>query len=251
MNKTEAIKDFLTKQNNASPVAKYYNKDMEVKLDVIVGKLVRAGIGNHVFSNDKETWESYRIPWNAKDNPTYTDSLQTFSLNNYTQAIGMTGWNWSEQRSCWVGFDFDSIINHKGGLSNEELNIIFNSLLDIPWVTIYTSTSGLGYHIYVFIENSPVITNSTDHAAFARAILSKLDDLCPFKLTEKVDICGGNLWVWKRGRDTGFALLKSGVKLDGNKIYNWADFLVVPEPGKLFGLQGGRHCLGAIRRKWE
>lgn len=227
MNKTEAIKEFLNQQDNASPVAKLYTADMEVQVNVKPGKLIQktntVGRRFQTFINEQgETWKPFRIPWNAKENPTYTDSAVTFNLSTYAQAIGMTGWNWAEERSKWVGFDFDSITNHAKGLSNEELNQIYNRLTDIEWVTIYSSTSGAGYHIYVFLDNSPHIQNHTDHAAMARAILSKLSGICSFALNDKVDICGGILWVWK-DQAKGFNLLKQGSKLDARTVYDWQD----------------------------
>lgn len=226
MNKTDAIQQFLLNQENASPVAKFYSGDMEVQVNVIPGKVVQAtGIGkkNQIFTDGNETWKPFRIPWRANDQPIYTDGPQHFDLNKYAQAIGMSGWDWASQKSIWVGFDFDSMINHSKGLSNEELEKIFAKLCEIDWVTIYTSTSGLGYHIYIFIDNSPTIANHTDHAAFARSILSKLSGLCSFDLSDKVDVCGGILWVWKRNAETGFKLIKDGSKLDASKIYDWTD----------------------------
>ena len=226
MNKTDAIKQFLESQENASPVARLYTCDMEVQVNVKLGKPVKnqSNIGKRfqVYTDGENTWKPFRIPWGSKNEPTYEDGPLTYSLELYAQAIGMTGWNWADQKSQWVGFDFDSIVNHTKGLTQDELKTIYNRLLAVDWVTIYSSTSGLGYHIYVFIENSPVIKNHTDHAALSRAVLSKLSGLCSFELTEKVDVCGGILWVWKDTAN-GFNLLKHGTPLDANTIYDWQD----------------------------
>jgi hypothetical protein len=225
MNKTEAIKQFLSEQPNASEIAQRYNSDLEVQVNVSTdGKPVTqeaSGKRFQAYTDGEETWKPFRIPWNARAEPSYEDSPLKYSTDRFA-AIGMTGWNWAEERSEWVGYDFDSIINHAKGLSNEELKRIYNLLEELPFTTIYTSTSGSGYHVYVDITNSPKIRNHTDHAAFSRAILSKISGLCGFEITSKVDVCGGILWVWKIGAK-GFKLLKKGNSLDGQTIIDWTD----------------------------
>jgi hypothetical protein len=231
LTKTEAIKEFLGKQTNASPIADVYKYELEVQVNVrkgsgeIVTGTTNVGKKWRGFQDKDtgETWKHFRIPWGANSEPKFTDSPLNFSLERYAEAIGFTGWNWVGRCSEWVGFDFDSIINHKEGLTDDELREIFNRIRAIPYVTIYTSTSNLGYHIYINIHNSHSINTHTQHAAYARAILSKLSGLCGFSLTDKVDVCGGILWVWK---DTacGFKLLKEATEtLDGHTIIDWEE----------------------------
>lgn len=227
MLKTEAVKNFLQEQDNASLIAGRYHHDLEVQVNVItegqpVSHSTEAGKRFQAYTDGKETWKPFRIPWNASGEPRYEDNNLSYSEDKFA-AIGMTGWNWIEERSEWVGFDFDSMVNHAKGLSHEELNRIYSALESLPFVSIYTSTSGTGYHIYVDIDNSPRIRNHTDHAAFARAVLSKLSGLVGFEITEKVDVCGGILWVWKK-EAIGFKLLKDArEKLNGQQIYDWED----------------------------
>jgi hypothetical protein len=224
MKKTEAVKEFLAAQENASDVAQLYCHNMEVQVNVkpspkIVTKLSSAGKRFQAYTDGEETWKHFRIPWNAKANPTYSDGNLTFSTKHF-QAIGMTGWNWAEKKAEWVGFDFDSIASHQKGLTDEQLKEIFERVKSIDWVSVYTSTSGRGYHLYVFIQNSPELATHTDHAAFARAILSKLSGLCGFPLSERVDVAGGILWVWKE-EAKGFKQLREGKPLDGSTILDW------------------------------
>jgi hypothetical protein len=92
-------------------------------------------------------------------------------------------------------------------------------------VTVYTSTSGRGYHVYVYLKNSPLVSTHTHHAALARSVLSKLAALTGFNISEKVDVCGGNMWIWKRGC-TGFQVLKEHREaLDCKELCDWEEHL--------------------------
>ncbi len=143
----------------------------------------------------------------------------------------MTGWDWKNRLSLWVAYDFDAIVGHsdkhKKKLTHEELQAVQKAAWDIPWVTIRKSTSGSGLHLYVFLE--PVATaNHTEHAAIARAILGKMAAITGFDFQSRIDVCGGNMWVWHRkmvGTD-GLEILKQGEKLKDVPI-NWRDHLSV------------------------
>ena len=176
----------------------------------------------------RETWKSFRIPYQSKvaHAATYEDRELKFSTDHF-EAIGLSGWNWREKKSEWVGFDFDSVANHSQGLSNEELNGIRQAIGDIDWVTTRKSTSGKGLHFYVYL-NPAVTTNShSEHAALARSILGILSARIGKKLDAKVDTCGGILWVWHRRQSPdGFTILKDGQPLSDVPI-NWKDHLEV------------------------
>jgi hypothetical protein len=57
-----------------------------------------------------------------------------FDLEAYAQGVGMTGWNWYDQQSLWVAFDFDSIATHKGSGLTEQDKLWLHPH-DGPWDT--------------------------------------------------------------------------------------------------------------------
>lgn len=238
MKRSEAIKNLLQVTTH-SDLAAMYHDGMEVQVNVARcgGERVDheyKGREYHAWTDSFQEWKSFRIPLNANSDPVDTDHEMSFDLGKYAESIGMTGWNWKEKKSCWVGFDFDSIAGHSEKhikkLEASELEMIRNTIRDIPWVTLRSSTGGSGLHLYVFIENSPVINNHTEHAALARAILGKLAALTGFDFSSKVDVCGGNLWVMHtktgplRPDMPGLRLIKQGVPLTEMPI-NWRDHM--------------------------
>ena len=201
MLKTEAIQKFL--QSQPYPWCKLYTPDMEVQVNVHKsnGEPISGVFNGHKwngFSDGITTWKHFRIPWKAKDNPEYTDSEIKYDISKYAEAIGMTGWDWKNKQSRWVGFDFDSLIGHRQGLTSDELKSIERRIGSLPFVTIVTSTSGNGLHIYVSIQSKQEIRTHTEHAAVARSILAKISGLTGLELEAKVDTLGGNMWVWHR-----------------------------------------------------
>jgi hypothetical protein len=203
--KTQAIKAFLTKF--APPdLAELYSYNMEVQVTVARdnGERVEGEYKGRVYqayTNGLETWKPIRIPRNANTVPEYEDTPMGYDLAAHAEGIGMTGWDWVAKESRWVAFDFDAITGHSEKhskkLTEAQLDEIRQALHNVPCVTIRRSTGGKGLHLYVFLE--PVATaNHNEHAAVARAVLSHLSGLTGFDLPSKVDICGGNMWVWHR-----------------------------------------------------
>jgi hypothetical protein len=245
MTKTEAIRDFLLNRaaalGNVNEVyARRYTNEHEVQVNVI-----KSGEVVHGVTTVGKTWTGYRdpvsgqtykhfrIPWGANSDPKYTDGNLNFSLDQFAEAIGCTGWNWVNRSSDWFGFDFDSIVGHKAGLSDDDLKLAYEAIRSLKYVSVFTSSSGRGYHFYIDIINSPVVDTHTTHSAIARALLSKISSLCGFPLVEKADVCGGNIWLWRRGAK-GYKLLKEAEEpLDLNTIRDWKEHLeVVSRKGK-------------------
>ncbi len=240
MYKTEAVASFLRLKTH-SDLSMLYNPSMEVQVNVARegGKQIDAGDlkgrSFNAFTDGETTWKPFRIPFKAKTEPEYTDSHITFSIEKYAEGIGMTGWDWASRLSRWVAFDFDAIMGHSDRhgkkLDDRQLSEIQEIVSSVPFVTLRRSTSGKGLHLYIFLE--PVETqNHTEHAALARSILSMLSGLCGYDFTSKVDICGGNMWVWHRKmyvdgkQNDGLKLLKQGEKLKTVPA-NWRDHLSV------------------------
>jgi hypothetical protein len=228
---TQAIKNFLT-DYTISDLASLYTENMEVQVlaaqdngEPVSGFTNRSWRG---YTDGIATWKSIRIPYNASTKPEYTDKQMSWDLSQHAEAVGMTGWDWKHKKSLWVAFDFDSIVNHtSAGLTAEELKTVQDSATSIPWVTVRKSTSGQGLHLYVFL--TPTNTdNHTEHSALARSILGKMCAITGYDFNNKVDVCGGNIWVWHRkmkGTD-GLTIIKSGSILDDIPL-NWKDHVSV------------------------
>lgn len=220
--RTEAIKNFLTAKT-FSDLAALYNSNMEVQVSVAQDggdNLEKEYKGRRytVFTDGLSEWKSFRIPLNANSDPEDNDGPMAYNLEAHAEGIGTTGWDWMHRVSKWVGFDFDSISGHaeahRGKLTDEELLEVKRKAMEIPWVTVRTSTSGKGIHLYVFLPDVPT-ANHTEHAALARAILAQMSAIVGFDFRAKVDACGGVLWLWHRkmrGTD-GLTLLKQGATL--------------------------------------
>jgi len=239
MLKTDAIQKFLNQQ--PYPLGKLYTPEMEVQVNVSKdnGETISgtfSGRGWHGFTDGFQTWMPFRIPWNAGTNPQYTDKEIKFDISEHALAIGMTGWNYIDRKSMWVGFDFDSLIGHKEGLSDDELSNIRDKLSSLEFINIYSSTSGLGLHIYIYLDIEESINTHTEHAAIARSLLNKISALTGLELDAKVDCMGGNMWVWHRRAAPGisFKCIKQGCVLKEIPA-NWRDYLQYVTKGRVSG----------------
>lgn len=233
--RTEAIKAFLTYSTH-SDLASDYNYGMECQVNVaqdngekIAGEFKgREWAG---YTDGFQTWKPFRIPRNAMDKPEYEDVPMAFDLASHAEGIGMTGWNWVELCSKWVAFDFDAITGHsdkhRTKVDWDEMQRVKDAACEIPWVTVRYSTSGQGLHLYVYL-NDVKSENHTVHAALARSILAKMSALTGYDFISKVDICGGNMWIWHRkmAGTNGLQIIKKGSILTDIPI-NWRDHINV------------------------
>ena len=229
--KSEAIKKLLTVKTH-SDLSNLYSLDMECQVNVAQGDGERIageykGKKWQGWTDGFTTWKAFRIPFNANSDAHYEDTRLKFDLAQHAEGIGMTGWDWKNRVSKWVAFDFDSIINHKEGLTHEELQKIKDEACDLEWVTVRRSTSGTGYHLYVFLDNVPT-DNHHEHAALARSILGTMSALTGYDFESTIDCCGGNMWVWHRkmAGTKGLELVKQGTVLT-NIPPNWRDHVKV------------------------
>jgi len=235
MNRTESIKRFLTARTHAD-LAWLYCADMECQVNVAKdnGEPIQGEYRGKTWrgwTDGLATWKPFRIPWNAMSNPTYEDKPLRFDLGEHAEGIGMTGWDWKNKVSRWVGYDFDAIVGHSDKhtrkLTPDQLSDVLNALKGIPWVTIRKSSSGNGLHVYVFLDEIPTETH-TEHAALARAILGRMSASAGFPFESNLDVCGGNMWVWHRrmaGTD-GLSLIKAGETLE-EAPSNWREHVKV------------------------
>lgn len=225
MDRTEAIQNFLKDQACKLDL---YRPELEVQVNVLPGPNRETLSKGILWSDDKHSWKAYRIPYQADSLPVYNGRNQDWPLENYAEAIGLTGWNWANQTSEWVGFDFDSVVGHAKGLTDNELEEIKNRVKEVPWITIRRSKSGRGLHLYVSFA-SPVGTNNhKEHAALAKSILAQLSGLLKFDFSSKVDVAGHVLWIWHRDGNIAkrsFELIKQGIPLRDVPV-NWQDYLI-------------------------
>ncbi len=85
--RTQAIKKFLLTAcvDNCPDLAELYSHDMEVQVNVaqddgvIVSKEFKGPIGL-TYSNDLETWYTFRIPKNAMTEPKYEDRNMNYEI---------------------------------------------------------------------------------------------------------------------------------------------------------------------------
>lgn len=240
----EAIKDFLDR-NTLPELAKLYTPGHEVQVTVKKddGERINREYKGRSYAvyRSASTGEEYgniRIPRNADTVPEYRINAEmTYSLDKHCDCIGMTGWKWQEKESHWFGYDFDSISGHSPNnpntLTDQQLEELREKATAIPWVTVRRSTSGSGYHFYVFVEPGFKTETHTEHAAAARAILVKMSAYCGgFNFADKIDVCGSVLWVYSatkmnKSKDS-LVLVKKGrpIKIDEIPV-NWRDHMDV------------------------
>jgi hypothetical protein len=121
-------------------LAALYNLKMECQVNVAQdeGQPVEGefkGRKWRAWSDGSQTWKSFRIPYNAATNPEYLDVEVKFDFAKHVEAIGMSGWDWVEKVSRWVAFDFDSLTNHKEGLTDTELKEILDKAINISIIS--------------------------------------------------------------------------------------------------------------------
>lgn len=183
-----------------------YNDGMEVQVNVAQGD-GEPSFGpdlkpkpNTYCNDNHEEWFNYRCPKNAKGDPIdNSDWEQPFDLRRHYHSIGITGWNFKLKRSIGVGFDYDDIETHKSGsgVEADKLRRVIEMAKRLGYVEVRKSTSGTGYHPWVWFDpdNLPETMNHTEHAALARAVLLKMSHDAGFDFAADVDCMGGNMWI--------------------------------------------------------
>ena len=229
--RSESIKKYLEFSTHKD-LANLYHLGMECQVNVAQDGGERTdeefeGRMWHGWTDGIQSWKSFRIPYNASSEPSFKDTEMTYDLAAHAEGIGMTGWDWQNRVSKWVGYDFDDLITHAEGLTNEELQDVEKTACALDWITVRKSTSGSGLHLYVFLDDVPT-SNHNEHSALARAILGTMSAYTGFDFDSKVDKCGGNMWVWHRKmrNSPGLELIKKGSVFKDIPL-NWKDHIKV------------------------
>jgi hypothetical protein len=184
------------------------------------------------YTDGINEWFQIRIPHGANSEPEWKDFELRWPLDLHVEGIGVTGWNWTERRSIFVGFDVDSITGHAAGvgITDADLTAVKNAVQSLPYVEVRRSTSGAGLHLYCHLDGVPT-ANHTEHAALARCILGMMSSDCNFDFASRIDACGGNMWIHhtKATGTSGFELIKAATKtLTASDLpTNWRDHIAV------------------------
>ena len=188
----------LPNHNNPDLFSKWLDRlqDMETQLltdkggDPVEGK-------NQKYTDGTQEWGPVRWPWKAKTSPFFKDYPRRFLFGDHLTAIGCSGWDWKNQVSRWVGFDFDSIAGHAAGLgySDADLENVVKNAPD--YVDVIKSTRGGGNHFYIhFDEPFPKAVNHDEHKAIARSLIGTMSADAGFNFKAKMDVCGLIMWIW-------------------------------------------------------
>ncbi len=232
----ETIKRFIDLKKNQfnTDLVNMWSDGQETQINVSPagGKPVPGK--NNCYRNDAYTWGNVRIPKDSASEPHFYNYPAQWPLELFANHIGMSGWNWRERMSYWVGFEIDDLVKHLGtGVSKEEIELVIAALKKLPYVMIRRGTSGTdssGIHVYVFVIGIPT-ANHDEHAILARAIVAKIAGDTGLKIQATIDACGRILWFWalraseeKRSYE---CLQASTVVLTEDDLPGWRDSIPV------------------------
>lgn len=179
------------------------------------------------FTDGLHEWWHIRIPRKADSEPEFNDYQLNWPIDPHVESIGSTGWDWKARRSCWVGFDFDSIVSHAPGVgvTDEELERVKDAAKNIPWLEVRRSSGGGGLHLYAIFDKEGIeCENHTVHAALARSVLGMMSSETGFDFSGRLDVCGHVLWLHSRKcnqKNRGFELLKAATEPLTKLPENW------------------------------
>lgn len=236
----DAIKEFL-RSNVADHLFPLYSEKMEVQVQAAQDNgeiesrefVTEDGrtVGFSVFKDgDDNEWKTYRIPYlDGNDEPSYNlEKKLTWDFDEHLEGIALSGWNWVDKQTHYVVFDFDSIVNHSEGLSEQELQAILDAVAQVPWVSIWRSTSGTGYHLAVAFTKKPRTVRRREHSAVAHAVLNLLSEVTGIELMGPVDCFGMLHWVWHRKSEEvkkAFNIIKLAKENLAEAPYGWREYI--------------------------
>jgi len=234
---TTAIRAFLehTKTEFNADLVERYQRNMEAQVNIHPGEDgERSDKAKNTYTNGTLEWFNFRVPKKAMSEPEHNDWRIKWPLELYADGIGMTGWNWEGRVSMWAAYDFDSITEHaKGvGLDQNSLIEVQERAAKIPWIQVRKSTGGGGIHLYVYFNPNdlPKTENHTEHAALSRAVLGLMSGEAGFDFQSKLDVCGGNMWIWHRKMtpvNEGLKIIKEAEHALTHLPLNWRDHIPV------------------------
>lgn len=222
--RSDVISKFLS-INTHPDLANLYTPNMQCHVLVASDGANRDG---STFTDGLETWYPFVISDEESNN-----KQVTYNFEKHVEGIGLTGWDWKSKLSRWVAFDFDSLLGHKKGLTDGEIKEIIGQVSSIDWVSVRKSTGGKGLHLYVQLDPPIPTADRSEHSALARAVLHKLSAQTGVAFKDKVDICGGNMFIWHRKMseaNQGLILIKQGTHLE--EVIKWEEQIDFIKSGK-------------------
>ncbi len=201
--------------------------------------------------HEGHTLHSLCYPEGNKTEPNWQRDGISWPLE-YAQDIGTTGF--TSAGSFCVMMDVDSIWNHVKGLEINDLEKVITAVTPLDYVEIRRSTSGKGYHLYVWLDFIPT-TNHDEHAAVGRAVLGKMCHDAQLDFAEAVDKHGRNTWFWStRGQSpNSFAQVKASTRtLVESDIPEWKEHVEVVQrkKTKVFHTEAGEDsCARSTARR--
>lgn len=139
-----ALKNFA--RNIPEHLRELWNLDMECQL---------------LFTNA----DPVRYPSDGNGEPHFDDNAYLPSLDSL-QAFGVTGWDWTNQRSRYLTIDLDSLANHAGGYEQATLDDLVRRVMLIEQAEIVHSKSGKGYHVRLYWgDAAPAANTRAQHIA--------------------------------------------------------------------------------------
>jgi hypothetical protein len=175
---------------------------------------VRANVDSHlqIWTEDLETHltlidgKEQRIPSDGNGEP-YHYERASFTTPT---GIGLSGWDWQNQRSRFVTLDLDGL-NHANGLDEGTIADLIERLKLVDQVELIRSKSGRGVHARLYFDNddAPFARIREDHTATAKKLITWLSGRMGIDLKAKADCVGVIAWVYHVDRQpTGFQLIK-------------------------------------------
>ena len=216
--RTTAFRNYLL-DHSPLDLALLYTHEMEIQVSVAPdgGREVNETYNGRPwrgYTDDAgQTWKDIRIPWSSGAYDKLTEPLHWDP--RHIDLVGLSGWNWKRKCSIWIPFDLDSVASHETtGLSDERLEEVRRAILEIPWVTLRRSTSGKGYHGYVFLEEPVATATRAEHRSLGTWVLGEISRIVGVDMSQVVDVAGCNHWIYARRRGPdGFELVRQGARL--------------------------------------
>lgn len=205
LTKTESLRILLSATPNCPAALHFakYGTDVEWQINVSTKGGEPVDGKKSTYTDGINTWGDFRISSGFKD------YKLSWPLDNYAQDIGTNGFDWKNQVSRHVGFDFDTIEGHAPGVGipAEQLDQVIAKLSKLRYLKARRSTRGKGLHVEVEVDH-PNVPDRAEHAAVGHAVLAKLSEVTGLPLVDYVDACGVVLWGWStRATPNGFELL--------------------------------------------
>ena len=235
---TKAYKAFydnvLSKQHNHPELIGRWGDDPGRFETQIMCQKAGIKLDNGKFEQDGEIFGPHRWPYDPAGQPNYSDPPIPYVVETRMKCIGTTWWDWKNQKTIGLGYDFDSIIGHAKGVGVSDQELAKLDGIEVPWLEVIRSTRGAGRHIYIWFDenDAPTTVNHTEHAAIARAFIPLIAKHTDLDIEANVDVCGGVMWIHHENANAenhGYAQVKPATQTmtAAHVPPNWRDNLEV------------------------